>query len=318
MERLFDILVCPACHGGLERGEETLSCSNPHCDAQPRRWPIINGRPVLLDESRTLFRIADFLATPETGSGGSSNMRRLLSRLWHTRPGLSRNIAAAANYRQLAALLKKKSAPLVLVLGCGEEGEGMAVLRETPAITLIGADVRWTGSVDLICDGMGLPFADGVFDAVILQGVLEHVLDPFQVERQVYRTLKKRGLIYCEYPFLQPNHGGAHDFNRFTSVGHRRFWHRFDLIDAGVCCGPGMALAQVIQQFARSLLPFRRGRILTDFLADWLFWWLKYLDPWLVHHPAALDGASAFYFLGRKSEKTASERQVLNSYRGGQ
>ena len=246
------------------------------------------------------------------------SMRRRLSRLWHARPGLSRNVAAAANYRRLGRLLGERPRPRVLVVGCGEEGVGLAALRAVPGILLIGSDVRPTGSTALLCDGMRLPFADGVFDAVVLQGVLEHVFDPFAVEREVYRTLNGAGLVYCELPFLQPNHGGAYDFTRLTATGHRRLWRRFEQIDAGACCGPGMALAQVAQQFVRSLVPFCSWRILSDWLTDWSLWWLKYLDGWLVRHPAALDGASAFYFLGRKSARTLSDTELVASYRGGQ
>ncbi|MBF0096451.1 MAG: methyltransferase domain-containing protein [Magnetococcales bacterium] len=320
-------LVCPGCHGALQLGENALLCTSADCTASPRSWPLVNGVPILLDESTSLFRIASLLTTHATHTTQptpaalpfiTGHWRRLLSRLWHLRPGLSRNVAAERTYPQLCRLLQERPHPVVLVAGCGDEGDGIHHLRRLPELTLINLDVQWTKSVTVLADVHQLPFAEQTFDAVILQGVLEHVLDAAQAEREVYRTLKEDGLIYCELPFLQPNHGGAYDLLRFTWTGHRRFWRRFSQLDAGACCGPGMALAHMIQQFARAWLPFAAWRILADWLTDWLFWWLKYADGWLTRTPAGLDGASAFYFLGRKSAHTLSDSALIDNYQGGQ
>ncbi|WP_193771086.1 methyltransferase domain-containing protein [Candidatus Magnetaquicoccus inordinatus] len=326
---LENMLVCPGCHGALQHQGEGLLCNNAACTSSPRLWPVVNGLPILLDESQSLFRIADLLPTPGKKSISTAQpipvfpfidgpWRRLLSRIWHFRPGLSRNVAAERNNHYLCQLLQERPQPVVLVAGCGDEGDGIAQLRSLPQITLVNLDVQWTSSVTILADAQQLPFADQSFDAVVLQGVLEHVLDAAQVEREIYRTLKNDGFIYCELPFLQPNHGGAFDLLRFTWTGHRRFWRRFTQLDAGACCGPGMALAHMIQQFARSWLPFAGWRLLSDWLTDWLFWWLKYADSWLTRTPAGLDGASAFYFLGRKSDTILSDSDLIRNYRGGQ
>jgi ubiquinone/menaquinone biosynthesis C-methylase UbiE len=169
-----------------------------------------------------------------------------------------------------------------------------------------------------VCDGHNLPFPSGTFDAVFIQGVLEHVLRPQVIADEVFRVLRDKGMIYCEFPFMQPTHGAAFDFSRLTFTGHRMLWRRFVEIDSGACCGPGMALAHSIQQFARSLLPGRASRFAAEIVAGWCFWWLKYLDEWLVKTPAGLDGASAYYFLGRKTEEELSDAEVIKSYRGAQ
>ena len=316
MTPINDILACPACHAPLTTEGNTAWCNNSHCQSRPRLWPVVQGIPILLDESRSLFRIDDYRHGPPSPNR-HPRWRRWFSKVWFARPGLSRNVAAKRNYQRLANLLRAQPPSIVLVVGCGDEGFGIEALK-TEQITLVGIDIRWTNSVTILGDAEQLPFADALFDAVILQGVLEHVFDPFQVEKEVFRTLKMGGLVYSELPFLQPNHGGAFDLTRFTYVGHRRFWRNFEQLDAGACCGPGMALAQVIGQFARALLPFRRGYIVSDWLTDWLFWWLKYLDSWLVHHPAGLDGASAFFFLGKKSAQPLSDEELIKSYRGAQ
>jgi hypothetical protein len=44
---------------------------------------------------------------------------------------------------------------------------------------------------------------------------------------------------------------------------------------------------------------------------------LKYLDRYLKDTPGGLDAASGHYFLGRKSEETLADRDLVRQYRGG-
>jgi hypothetical protein len=44
--------------------------------------------------------------------------------------------------------------------------------------------------------------------------------------------------------------------------------------------------------------------------------WLKYLDYIVISGPGALDAASAYYFLGQKSNEVLSDRELLTMYRG--
>ncbi|MBF0182607.1 MAG: methyltransferase domain-containing protein [Magnetococcales bacterium] len=315
---LEKILVCPGCHAPLRASGTLLQCTGgDDCPSRPREWPLLRDVPILLDESRSVFTIREAIDSPPA-LPNHKPWRRLLSRVWHARPGLSRNVAAHRNFQHLAERLAHLPQALVLVVGCGDEGDGICGLLEKPNVTAVGLDIRVTPSVAVLADAQQLPFADESFDAVVLQGVLEHIFDPFQVEREVFRTLKPQGLVYSELPFMQPNHGGAGDVIRFTWTGHRRFWRRFEQLDAGACCGPGMALAHMCQQFARALLPWRAWRVVSDWATDWLFWWLKYLDGFLVRHPAGIDGASAFYFLGRKSDRAMSDLALIDHYRGAQ
>ncbi|MBD3181790.1 methyltransferase domain-containing protein, partial [Candidatus Poribacteria bacterium] len=52
-------------------------------------------------------------------------------------------------------------------------------------------------NVDLVADGHWLPFKDGVFDAVIIEAVLEHVREPKMVVSEIYRVLKTDGRVYA-------------------------------------------------------------------------------------------------------------------------
>ena len=50
-------------------------------------------------------------------------------------------------------------------------------------------------------------------------------------------------------------------------------------------------------------------------LARLAFFWLRYLDS-LVPTAFAMDNASAYYFLGRRSDRELSPREILAYYRG--
>ena len=71
-------------------------------------------------------------------------------------------------------------------------------------------------------DAAALPFADGLFDAVVCAELLEHVYDPRLVIREIARVLKPEGRLLATVPFLVQIHGDPHDFGRYTDT----FWCR--------------------------------------------------------------------------------------------
>ena len=91
-----------------------------------------------------------------------------------------------------------------------------------PRIALVAFDIYASPQVQFVADAHHIPLEDGCFDAVIVQAVLEHVLEPGRVVAEIYRVLKPNGLVYAETPFLQHVHEGAYElFTRFTESGHR-------------------------------------------------------------------------------------------------
>jgi ubiquinone/menaquinone biosynthesis C-methylase UbiE len=48
----------------------------------------------------------------------------------------------------------------------------------------------------IVGSGEQIPFDDGSFDLVISDNVIDHVSDPNEVMREIYRVLKKGGLLY--------------------------------------------------------------------------------------------------------------------------
>jgi SAM-dependent methyltransferase/uncharacterized protein YbaR (Trm112 family) len=315
---LRESLRCPACAARLRSepgsvsGQETLACTSEACDG---RYPVEGGVPVLLDEARSLFTIEASVSALRAGpTAGPGPARRLVRGLT---PAISRNVKGRANYEQLARHLREDtSVPRVLVVGGGLQGAGMEALLADPAVEVLQTDVVAGPRTEMICDAHGLPFADGSFDAVVAQAVLEHVLDPTRCVQEIHRVLRPRGLVYAETPFMQQVHEGRYDFTRFTHLGHRRLFRRFEEIDSGAVGGPGMVLAWSWRYFLWSLTSSRLlGSALTLF-ASLTSFWMKWFDGWLIDRPRAVDGAAGVYFLGRRSDTTLDDRELIAGYRG--
>ncbi len=308
----FDGLRCPVCKQALDGADNAhLVCRDPHCG---RAFPVVDGRPVLINEDRSLFRIDDFVARKQTTFRRGDKFKTMVSRLL---PDTSVNLKAGRNYmdfKRLILLDAKK--PSVLIVGGGDLGQGLDAIIASDQIDFVQSDVALEPRTELICDCHDLPFPDECFDGVIIQAVLEHVIDPYRCVHEIHRVLKPRGIIYVETPFMQPVHMGRYDFTRFTDLGLRRLCRQFEEIDRGAMCGTGMALAGAYQAFLKSLTRSKSARNVLAAFGRITSFWLKYFDYWSIDTPASLDGASGLFFMGRKSSSVLSDGDLLGSYRG--
>lgn len=310
-----ETLRCPTCHGALQRhstpSTEALVCTQSAC---AREYPIVDGIPVLINESRSLFSVADFLGSKATTFIPAGRLATLAERLL---PTISCNIGTEGNYEAFASvLLAQTSRPRVLVVGGSIIGNGMKPLVANQNIELVETDVSLGTRTKVICDGHDLPFADQSFDGVIAQAVLEHVLDPHRCVDEIHRVLKAGGAVYAETPFMQQVHMGKYDFTRFTDLGHRRLFRGFQEVRSGIACGPAMALAWSIEYFLLSFTRRRVTRMAARGAARLATFWLKYLDYYLVKQPGAYDAASGFYFLGTKTSTLLTDYDLIERYRG--
>jgi len=304
---ISNILRCPCCHNHLP----IIDCAQEiRCLACGTKFPIVRGVPILLNEKSSLFSITETTVARKESTG----LRQLVAR---TLPNIDRNVKAERNYERFAKLLLTDSSqPTVLVIGAGVLGSGHSTLFAHPEIRLIETDVKLYQRIVLACDAHELPFDNASFDGVVCQAVLEHVLDPYQCVQEIHRVLKQCGLVYAETPFMQQVHGGRYDFTRFTDLGHRRLFRRFEEIDRGAVCGPGMALAWAVQYFLLSFAESKTMRDIIEASTRITLFPLKYWDYYLIDKRATLDAASGYYFLGRKSENTLDDKELLRDYRG--
>lgn len=317
-EGLMGRLRCPACKGSLTRASEALACAG--CGAT---FPVVGGVPVLVDEATSLFRIADCVATAEKDEAVQprtwkdavrDGMKKVL-------PSGGRNLSGEEKVGLLAERLRAEvpagERARVLILGGASLGVGTGAIVFDPTFSVVESDIVFGPRTSLVCDAHRIPFEDGTFDAVVAQAVFEYVIEPFRVAAEIHRVLRPRGFVYAESPFMQQVHGGPYDFFRFTHLGHRKLFQRFEEVDSGVVCGPGMALSWSYRYFLRNLAKSRPGRALSDMFALATSGWLTRFDRMLKDSPGAYDSASAFYFLGRRSETAIPDREILAGYRGG-
>ncbi len=213
-------------------------------------------------------------------------------------------------------MLSTPARPKVLVLGGARLGAGLEAIIDIASIEFVESDVYLGPRTTLVCDAHWVPFEDASFDGVIAQAVIEHVADPAACAAEIHRVLKPRGLVYADTPFMQQVHAGAYDFTRFTHLGQRRLFRKFDEVSSGPTCGPGMALAWAYQYFLLSFVQSNLARAIAVVFARLTGFWLKYLDYYLIRKPGALDAASAYYFLGMKARLSISDREAIDRYRG--
>lgn len=308
---LSQLVCCPRCRAVLtDAGSSRFICSDPACDLSQRFFPVVGGQAALVDFDDSIFDEEEMRSLPD-GSvlPRDTEQRRLVTRLRKFLAGI--NPAAAGNCALFLTETKKISArPLVLVVGGASIGDGMEALYADKGIDIIGTDVFASPHTRLIADGHRLPFRDGVFDGVLIQAVLEHVLEPGRVVAEIERVLKPEGIVYADTPFMQQVHEGAFDFSRFTLSGHRWLFRRFGEISSGTACGAGTALIWSIRYFVRALSC--NDRLAAIVAAP--FFWLQYFDR-LTDPRANADAASGVFFLGRKGGLPLQPKDMIGFYR---
>jgi SAM-dependent methyltransferase/uncharacterized protein YbaR (Trm112 family) len=306
------LLRCPICKAELELLNEHCRCKNPECNFL---FPIINGIPILIDQDHSVFSIDDFVNQRNTTFYQSLN--KLERAVLRFAPQISRKIKGRENLNKLAKLLlDRSSTPKVLIIGGSILGKGMEAITVHPCIELVDSDVTFGPRTTMVCDAHQIPFKDDSFDGVIVQSVLEHVVDPWQCVEEIHRVLKEDGLVYAETPFMQQVHMGCYDFTRFTHLGHRRLFRKFEEIDSGAVSGPAMALAWSYRYFLFSFTTSSFLRRLLGIFVRFTAFYLKYLDYLLIDKAGTLDAASAYYFMGRKSHRVLSDKDLIKLYKG--
>lgn len=312
---LMSEVICPICRSEVGGDGAALFCRNPACLAE---FPLVGGIPVLINESRSVFSISDFVKQDETFfKSPRSRFVALGVKLVRLLPSIGESVGTRERYAEMAEILLNETPhPVVLVIGGSVIGHGMGEFLAHPAIRFVETDISFGPRTQMICDSHDIPFRDGAFDGVVAQAVLEHVADPYRCVGEIHRVLKRRGIVYAETPFMQQVHGGRYDFTRFTYLGHRRLFRRFTEIGSGVAGGPGMALAWSLRYFALSLTTSKAGRAAAYLTTRLTSFWLKYFDKHLVGKPGAFDAASGYYFLGRRSDEVLPDRELIRLYKG--
>lgn len=301
-------LICPKTKSKLQKAGGHLESF----DDQAIKYPIVDGIPVLINEENSIFDIADFLQSRDTTFNlHKSKLQEVVEKFM---PEIGMSIKTPSNYKDLAQYLPQGAK--ILVIGGSIQGVGMQPIYDNGTFEIIGSDVSHGELTSLICDAHDIPFESDTFDCVIIQAVLEHVVDPYRCVEECYRVLKMDGLIYSETPFMQQVHMKQFDFTRFTHLGHRRLFRKFEEVTSGPAGGPGMVMAWSYVYFLRSFttrVSTRRAVVLFAHLTS--FFW-KYFDYLTINKPGAYDASSGYFFMGKKTESILSDRDLIKQFRG--
>ncbi len=305
-------LACPRCKSPLVGALNHCFCSNPACPLQSNRFRTVGSHLVLVDFNNSI------LAEDKVFSTGATSLvvRRkagflksvILKMLFPTSGVTIKNID-----RFIELAKEGTPQPTILVVGGGTVGSGTNSLYRDSAVRLIAFDVYGSPLTQIVADGHQIPLRDQSVDGVLIQAVLEHVLEPAKVVAEIHRVLKPNGVVYAETPFLQQVHEGAYDFTRFTESGHRYLFRRFAVIDSGAVQGPGTQARWTISHLGRSI--FRST--LVEKLLLLMFFWVAYLD-YFCGRRETVDGACGVFFLGKKSDRELTPREMVEYYQGAQ
>lgn len=118
-------------------------------------------------------------------------------------------------------------------------------------------------SPDILGDAHEMPIADDSFDVVVACAVLEHVHDPYQVTRELFRVVRPGGKVFAWVPFFFGVHGFPDDVSRFTEQGFRILFERagFEIAYSSVAPYDGAFLN--LSNLVHFLLPRRHPRRLV-------------------------------------------------------
>jgi SAM-dependent methyltransferase len=150
----------------------------------------------------------------------------------------------------------KKVAEIIKELGSKANILDLGSGTRSRADHIINLEIEAIPNVDVVADGHYLPFKSAVFDAVILEAVLEHVKDPKRVISEVRRILRPSGYICVAVPFMQGYHASPTDYQRYTIWGLDELLSDFENIESGSCVGPTSALHWIFREYVGILLSF--------------------------------------------------------------
>lgn len=272
---------------------------------------------MLINDANSVFAIADYLNADASYGGASAyaghldrrtGLRQIYRRVMHRlleSDGLAREFGVD---EAMQWIQQRRPDARILIIGAGDTSY---------AGNVVYTDVAFGKNVSCIADAHDLPFEGGRFDACVASAVLEHVADPQRCVAEIERVLRLGGWVFAETPFMQPVHMGAYDFTRFTFLGHRRLFRRFDEIRSGMAGGPAVSAAQILRYTLVATTDGKTAQKLLRLLGILFTYPIRLFDGLTKRHAAAYDSASGFYFFGTLRESAIPDREIIGMYRGG-
>ena len=143
---------------------------------------------------------------------------------YFARRGLYVNIKSLSNY------INGK----VLDVGCGSKPyQKLFSYTEYVGLEYDTPNNRLSKNADFFYDGKTFPFADGEFDSLVCNEVLEHVFNPDEFTAEIHRVLKHNGVILMTVPFVWDEHEQPYDYARYSSFGLKHILEKngFEIVE---------------------------------------------------------------------------------------
>jgi SAM-dependent methyltransferase len=277
LQRIRERLVCPACHGALDSAGERCATCGVVGKRLARRFDF-GG---LGEEAQTSDWLNRIKATA----------KKRMGRLY---PVAIEVLSPVYGDLRVKPFLAEFDLDQQLVC---DLGAGTQVYDER----LVRVDGYPYESINVVADLSRLPFADNSIDGIISTAVLEHVSNPAAHVAEMLRVLKPGGRVLCYFPFMAGFHASPHDYTRLTRPGLRELFSEFEIEDVVVAGGPTSGLLWTLQEWLAIAGSFGSERVYRALVPlTWALSPLKFLDVFLIKHPAAHVIASAFSLRARK------------------
>lgn len=110
-------------------------------------------------------------------------------------------------------------------------GAGATQLKIPTCIELEYAIFKTT---DVVADSHHLPFKDNSFEAIIALNVFEHLSDPVQASKEIFRVLKPGGRLVIRTAFMQPLHEEPYHYYNATKYGVIQWFSNFQIMSCHI------------------------------------------------------------------------------------
>lgn len=144
----------------------------------------------------------------------------------------------------------------------------------------VTVDIDPARKPDIVADAHQLPFGNNEFQVLLSTEMLEHVRDPFQVEREMRRVTAPGGVLILSTRFVFPIHDAPHDYWRFTKYGLQELFREWDLVELVSETENFSTVGALLQRIAFQT-KLKGGRLSTAVLL--LLAWVTSTFDWLTN-----------------------------------